>query len=161
MYKRQQWSWGALILPFVELQPLHNQLTVGAPLQLEQSRILSVSNATNILKTTLPGFLCPSSVTPPENDHFARRIGLGPGQVPNLLAHYTSSSNYVASSSTYATDADGGLPIEQGVFVENIGSTFSSIQDGTSSVIAVGERVWQIKTRPNPCLLYTSPSPRD
>lgn len=145
-----QWSWGAMILPFVELQPLHNQLTVGSPLQLEQSRILSITSGTNILKTTLPAFLCPSSVAPPENDHFARRIGPGFVQVPNLPAHYTSTSSYIGSSSSYATDADGGLTVEQGVFVENKGTNFSAIQDGTSSVIAVGERVWQIKTRPNP-----------
>ncbi|MDA1053013.1 MAG: DUF1559 domain-containing protein [Planctomycetota bacterium] len=153
-----QWSWGALILPFMEQRPLYNQLTVGSPLQLEQSRFLGVTNNTNILKTTMNDFLCPSSLAPSRfqvNDHFARRIGVvgtggGGTLVPNLPAFYTSTSNYVAASSTYATDANGGLPVEQGVFVENQGNNFSAIQDGTSSVIAVGERVWQIKTRPNP-----------
>lgn len=94
-------------------------------------------------------FLCPSSVALPLNDHVARRIGIGPVLVPNLLIHYTSTSNYIAASSTYATDAEGGLPVERGVFVENKGNNFASIQDGTSSTIAVGERVWQFKTRPN------------
>ncbi|MEX0818680.1 MAG: DUF1559 domain-containing protein, partial [Pirellulaceae bacterium] len=147
-----QWGWGAMTLPFLEQQPLYNQLTVGSPLQLEQARALSITSGTNILKPTMSSFLCPSSLTLgfPVNDHFARRIGAGSTQVPNIPAHYTSTSNYVASSSSYATDADGGLPVEQGVFVENKGNNFSAIQDGTSSVIAVGERVWQIKTRPNP-----------
>ncbi len=145
-----QWSWGALILPFMEQQPLHNQLTVGSPLQLEQARILSVTNGTNILKPDLAGYRCPSSIAPPVNNHFARRLGSGIAQVPDLPAHHSSTSSYVASSSSYATDADGGLPVEAGVFVENKTSNFASIQDGTSSVIAVGERVWQVKTRPNP-----------
>jgi prepilin-type N-terminal cleavage/methylation domain-containing protein/prepilin-type processing-associated H-X9-DG protein len=147
------WGWGAMILPFVEQQPLHSQLTVGSPLQLEQVRALAVTNTTEILKPNLSGFLCPSSLTVRQfqvNDHFARRIGAGTTQVPNLPIHYTSTSNYVGASSSYATDAEGGLPVEQGVFVENRGNNFSGIQDGTSSVIAVGERVCQIKTRPNP-----------
>jgi prepilin-type N-terminal cleavage/methylation domain-containing protein/prepilin-type processing-associated H-X9-DG protein len=148
-----QWSWGALILPFIEQDTLYTQLTVGSPLQLEQARILSVTNNTNILRSTMGDFLCPSSLTLSRfqvNDHFARRIGPGPGPVPNLEIHHTSTSNYVASSSSYSTAANGGLGVEQGVFVENKGNNFASIQDGTSSVIAVGERVWQIKTRPNP-----------
>lgn len=148
-----QWSWGAMILPFIEQQPLHSQLSVGSPLQLEQTRILSVTNGTNILKVKMSGYLCPSSLTSTQfevNDHFARRIGAGTAQVPNLPAHYTSTSNYIVASSSYSTAADGGISIERGVFVENRGVKFSAIQDGTSSVIAMGERVWQIKTKPNP-----------
>ncbi len=148
-----QWGWGALILPFIEQRPLYSQLTVGSPLQLEQARFLSVTNNTNVLKETMSDFLCPSDLASNQfqvNDHFARRIGGGAIQPPNLPANYSSTSNYVAASSSYATDADGGLPVEQGAFVENRGNNFSAIQDGTSSVIAIGERVWQIKTRPNP-----------
>jgi prepilin-type N-terminal cleavage/methylation domain-containing protein/prepilin-type processing-associated H-X9-DG protein len=148
-----QWAWGALILPFMEQQPLYSQLTVGSPLQVEQVRFLSVTNNTNLLKATMQDFLCPSDLAINQfqvNDHFARRIGGGQVQPPNLYANHTSTSNYVAASSSYATDAEGGLPVEQGAFVENKGNNFSAIQDGTSSVIAVGERVWQIKTRPNP-----------
>lgn len=145
-----QWGWGAMILPYMEQQPLHSQLTVGAPLQLEQARLLTVAGGANLLRAPLSGFLCPSSSALPVNDHFARRIGIGPGQVPNLPEHYTSTSNYVASSSTYSTATNGGLEVEQGAFVENLGRRFAEIGDGTSSVIAVGERAWRIRTRPNP-----------
>jgi prepilin-type N-terminal cleavage/methylation domain-containing protein/prepilin-type processing-associated H-X9-DG protein len=151
-----QWSWGTLVLPFIEQQTLHSQLTVNSPLQLEQVRILSITNGTNILKSPLSDFRCPSTVAPPINDHFARRIGIGPGQVPNLPAFYTSTSNYIASSSSYSTAADGGLSVEQGVFIEDKGMNFASIQDGTSKTIALGERNWQVKTRPNPVTTPTT-----
>jgi prepilin-type processing-associated H-X9-DG protein len=148
-----QWSWGALILPFVEQRALYNQLTVGSPLQLEQARLISVSQV-NIMQNRMDGFLCPSAPTPVLNDHFARRIGSGNAQVPNNVQNYTSSANYIVANSTYRSLEVNGpvieVPVEEGAFVENRGRDFAAIQDGTSNVIAIGERVWDIKTRPNP-----------
>ena len=147
------WSWGSLILPFMEQGPLHSQLTVGAPWHLEQARLAGMSNPVtgNGLQKAMPMFLCPTSVAGriQLNDHWARRIGAGNAQVPNLLEHRTTVSNYVVSSSTYVTWSDGGISVERGAFVEDIGNNFSSIQDGTSNVIAAGERVWQMSTQPN------------
>lgn len=149
------WSWGALILPFIEQRPLHNQLTVGSPLHLEQARIISVSAAgNNILQKRMDAFLCPTSPPLPINDHFARRIGSGTNQVPANVANYTSTSSYIVVNSTYRSLEVGGpvvqVAAEEGAFIENRGRDFSAIQDGASNVMAIGERVWQIKTRPNP-----------
>jgi prepilin-type N-terminal cleavage/methylation domain-containing protein/prepilin-type processing-associated H-X9-DG protein len=155
------WSWGAMILPFLEQRPLHTQLTVGNPLHLEQARLISV-NTTNILQKKMDGFLCPSMNSLPLNDHFARRIGPGNAQVPNNIVHYTSTADYIVANSTYRSLEVGGpvieVIVEQGAFIENRGREFAQIQDGTSNVIAVGERVWQFKTRPNPLTSPNQPS---
>lgn len=147
------WSWGSLILPFMEQGPLHNQLTVGSPWHLNQARINGINNVLtgNGLQKPMPMFVCPTSVAQriALNDHWSRRIGPGSAQVPNLLEHRTTISNYVVSSSTYVTWSDGGIGVERGAFVEDLGSNFTSIQDGTSNVIAGGERVWQMNTRAN------------
>lgn len=155
------WSWGSLILPYLEQTALQKQLSVGNPFHVEQTRLRSFLGATttstgnprnvNPLQTDMPMLRCPSSVLGKKylNDHWARRIGQGPAQVPNLQEHYTTISSYVVSSSTYVTWADGGIPVEQGAFVEDIGNSFAMLADGTSNIIAAGERTWQINTEPN------------
>jgi prepilin-type processing-associated H-X9-DG protein len=143
-----------LILPFIEQRNLHTQLTVGSPLHLEQARQLTITAGTDLLQKKMDGFICPTAPPLPLNDHFARRIGPGTNQVPNNPANYTSTSSYIVANSTYRSLEVGGpiveVAVEEGAFVENRGKDFSSIQDGASNVIAIGERAWQIKTRPNP-----------
>jgi len=154
------WSWGALILPFMDERPLYRTLTVGAPLQFEQARLrhntpnggplgLTPGFTPLAMRRPFPDYKCPSSAAPDFNDHWARRIAAGNAAVPVGAVYETPTSNYVASSSTYVTWANGGLRMEQGAFVEDFGNRFSAITDGTSNVIAIGERVWQMRTMQN------------
>ena len=111
------WGWAAIILPYLEQQPLFNQIdftqTVGK---------------NPICQTSIPVYLCPS-------DQFVPAF-----QVYNtdaIVAH----SNYTACDGTHCTDDPGFSPgINTGLFLRNSHYRIIDITDGTSQTIIVGER---------------------
>ncbi len=141
-----QWGWGALVLPFLEQSPLHSQLTVGSPLSLEDARAQFNTAANPVMSQPISGYKCPSSVAPDVNNNWARRIGTpGSRGAPNNAVNHTAVSNYVVALSSYTTSRSGGRNVEKGAFRETTSNAFRDILDGTSNVIAAGERRWQFK----------------
>jgi len=111
------WTWSVLILPFIEQEPLYNQLNpqfsppnspTGAQLALAQS--------------TIPAYICPADPT------------------DNLVPWYNNygKNNYVCNRAIMGP-ADGSYPpgIPNGTPM-NMRTT--DIRDGTSNTILVGER---------------------
>ncbi len=57
----------------------------------------------------------------------------------------TATSNYVGSNSSFNPGLQGGNANEAGLFIADQGRNFRDILDGTSNVVALGERRWQFK----------------
>jgi prepilin-type N-terminal cleavage/methylation domain-containing protein len=138
---RGNWSWGGLILPFVEQQPLHASFNVG-PVTLSQvvdEAVLANPPKLTALKSPLDVFRCPSDTAPRTN--VAREIA--GEQVPREA---TVTSNYVGVNGTWGfPNYLNGTNIRQGLFGRNRGFRLADITDGTSCTLAVGERNWRRK----------------
>jgi len=148
------WSWGALLLPFIEQQPLFDRL---APRQRRLYDHISNGGQRSDLETPLAGFRCPSDgEMKPINDNASRLVTVG-----TLGAIATTASSYVGSNASYkwhsggrligGPPGPGGPPISQwggtapeanGVFWRDSNLKESLITDGLSSTIVVGERRW-------------------
>jgi prepilin-type N-terminal cleavage/methylation domain-containing protein/prepilin-type processing-associated H-X9-DG protein len=143
------WSWGALILPWMEQEPVHSQLQIGSGRHFRVA--LSTASEVGLMQQAIPMYRCPSDVAPPVNN---RRTG---NQFPAGVQ--IATSNYVgANSSGTCVNCNGNnnratdnaivtrfQNVRQGVFVENLGVKFRDILDGTANVVAVGERRWRWK----------------
>lgn len=142
----EEWGWGALILPYIEQQNLHNQLGVS---QYSLHHVLAkrnpaVTDPKGALQIKLPIYRCPSDATtagdvlPPERD-FAGGVGVTAG---NLGAFSPSISNYMASRGT-RNNAQTSLDTH-GMFMETYGKKMNDVTDGLSNTFMLGERDSQI-----------------
>ena len=118
------WSWSALLLPYVEQQPLHRNLRVA--------ETVFGLGATTVTAADVPGGFsqiklniarCPSDTGPDIN--------------PDRQNHAMSNYRAVAGPTTYPNfvpDSDMG-----GVMYQNSKVKFVAITDGTSNTLAIGE----------------------
>lgn len=144
------WSWGALVLPFIEQGSLKDALNVG-PRHLYQN--LSTPTELAAMQTPLAGFICPSDSGPPLNDFGAKINAVYTNYEKQVTSNGTdripiAKSNYVgvACSSNTLTPPSGdfvtyGPPT--GVFFWNSNVSFRDITDGTSNTGMIGERCYQ------------------
>ncbi|MCA9123088.1 MAG: DUF1559 domain-containing protein [Planctomycetaceae bacterium] len=142
------WSWGALVLPFIEQQPLHQQLDVG---NIHLESLTPGTARHNAMRVPIAAFRCPSDVGPELNSARQRFNWAGGGATNKRIA----TSNYVGVNGAWNPDANGGLRQERGIFIEDDGRAFRDITDGTSNVLMIGERRWQYKSQENPPAIRT------
>jgi len=139
---RWRWGWGARVLPYVELESLYDRLALASDSRSYGSRVSHANSNSYIaeLQVPLSAFRCPSSVAPALNDERTMNSASLP------------TSNYVACNGSgqlqpHAGDAPdpgtGRDGANDGVFVANEGHRMRDILDGTSTTIALGERVWK------------------
>ena len=139
-------SWGTDVLPFLELNTLHDVLnprnaTLGARITDEGGGDdLEDMNPQmfQVLTTQLPAFTCPSDSLPDLN----RQRTMG---VP--LENGMSSSSYVAANSSgychsERADGDSTSDTPDGAFCSVRQNRIGSFSDGTSNSILFGERVF-------------------
>jgi prepilin-type N-terminal cleavage/methylation domain-containing protein/prepilin-type processing-associated H-X9-DG protein len=133
----QVWSWGAVVMPFIEGGTTVDLLSVGnVHLGLPNAvNALSTPASLTIIQTSQKNYLCPSDVAPEINNQGFR----------NLRGLQTATSNYVASNSSWRPGVNGGNANETGLFIAERGRNFRDVLDGTSNVVALGERRWQLK----------------
>jgi prepilin-type N-terminal cleavage/methylation domain-containing protein len=142
------WGWSALVLPFIEQQPLHDQLDPG-PNHLEDvAAALLNGTSLGVLSQPIDTFRCPSDVGPVANtlrDRMPWSAGANSGR--------PATSNYVGATDTWRTsDNSNTLSCSAGqfgtksvgLFRQNSALKFRDIRDGSSNVIALGERRWHI-----------------
>jgi len=141
------WGWSALILPYVEQQPLHQQLRVGDPSLEDAATAASVASGSSqdmlVMGQAVAGFRCPSCEGPAQNllrDRFPWAAGNNSGRL--------ATNNYVAANDSFRTQRSitGGPGAQRGLFRENSSYSFASIRDGSSNVIALGERRYYTRT---------------
>lgn len=130
-----EWAWGAHILPFMEQGPLFEALEISNP----NNGADAFAGSGQLLRTTvLAAYRCPSDIGPDDNSQRGN----------------TSTSNYVANlGADVADDVSPATRIEArqnangdrgGVFWRNSKVRFRDIVDGTSNVIGIGERAWEL-----------------
>ena len=131
------WSWSALILPYVEETALHDQI------QLPKTDLAtSMDTPANLaaMQTSITVYRCPTDTAPAVNEERPIQSAAG---TDNVLA----TSNYVGVNSSSLLRRDPGTPGPQanGIFVRIKGRKLREITDGTSHTAIIGERAWESK----------------
>lgn len=156
---------GALILPYMEMESVHERLRVG---KVNMSQDLATDLAA--LQTPIVGYVCPSDTGPALNNFsYSSAPVPADGASDNSYSKYVTSngtdripiakSNYIAVAESnqsdtpilcsilqaYSTNPDmckyGG---PTAVFFQNSGVKIAQITDGTSNTLMIGERCWKI-----------------
>jgi type II secretory pathway pseudopilin PulG len=139
---QESWGWSALLLPYIEQAPLHEQLGVSRGTFYEQL----VNNGAVVVpasKTVLKAFICPSDSgyngagLVHNNRNFNGGLGFtaaGQTAVPGTLVALSSYPGVSGHRDVVASAPNTGI------FFGNSRITFADILDGTSNTLAVGER---------------------
>lgn len=145
------WSWGAMLLPFVEQAQLFSQLDVG---NRTLHANLTTTDGRAALQTPLPTFVCPSDSGPALNN-FSETHADNPADAnaPHYRKYVTSNgtdiipiakSNYVGVACSSVSTTPPVNPVSYGpatgVFFQNSDTAFRDITDGTSQTLMFGER---------------------
>ena len=136
--KKAEWGWTAFILPYLEQKPLHNQLQPDLYRLHDQ---LQTAAGRDLLQTSIESLLCPSAKSEPIN----RSRNFGASGSGNDVATSPVNPTYLGTSNY--PGCGGAQGWTDGVLVRrwpDVGTVcavkFANITDGTSNVIAVGER---------------------
>lgn len=150
------WSWGALILPYIDQAPLYNQLQPGT-----NSISWWLTNNATPVQTPLTVFRCASDTGPILNDYVVTMspnppAGYGYSSlVPDLGGTLRSIalSNYVAVAGTSDSTTP---PIQRdfyfagckplGILSQNSKTGVRDVTDGTSNTLMVGEAAYNYKS---------------
>lgn len=126
---RYAWGWSSSILDFIEQAPLREATQQG-----EINIHTAADNPTllKFLQTPIPAYRCPSDIAPETNNWLA------------INKQRMTTSNYVGTHNSDYWDKNGDLT-QGGIFIENEGTRFRDIQDGTSNTAMVGERQWSFQ----------------
>ena len=149
------WTWTALVLPFIEQSALYDSLRVG---QIDAIDAMMDPNIRSLIGTPLPVFLCPSDSKPSATANRPSLKILGVKAADETVYNdLLALSNYVGNigRGRDATDYSSSPPVfndrwyqmnfggwAEGPFNVNTHVRFSDITDGTSNSILLGERAW-------------------
>ncbi|RLS41723.1 MAG: DUF1559 domain-containing protein [Planctomycetota bacterium] len=154
------WSWGAMILPYIDQAPMYNLVQPGT-ISLAANLAAGGAQAT-ALTTPLPGFMCPSDTGPNLNDFNASYAVTAAEQSAAGFGTYdrratSDGTNRIAiAKSNYvgvADSGDSGTPAWNpatygpplGLFSANSGNGIRNMTDGTSNTLIVGERAFKFE----------------
>jgi prepilin-type N-terminal cleavage/methylation domain-containing protein len=132
------WAWGALVLPYMDQAPLYNQLNLNAP--------INTTTQISLLRTVIPGYICPSNAWRDLSQNTANGNTSGisvPHSPANVVA--IAMSNYVGVMGPNAPNC-GSAADQGGIFFCNSNISIRDCTDGTSNVWLAYER----STRPRP-----------
>ena len=136
---KANWSWSAHIWPMMEQGPAYDQLQVNTLRAAD-----SLTNAANesVMRNPMAAFLCPSDPNPGVTDG-ARDVedSASTDKIRTMVSNYVASNRGANNLNVRARkEAANGL------FFVDSKMRFRDIVDGTSNVIAVGERAWEYRT---------------
>ncbi|QDU39104.1 putative major pilin subunit [Maioricimonas rarisocia] len=149
---RGNWTWSAMLLPYVDQTPLFRILNVG---DSTVSAILSDPEVGQSLQHQIPGFVCPSDPGPALNDADGSTFSWPERAIRDEIGNerLLARCSYVAANSSRRLGREEGSPIDpesrgtpaaNGAFWQDSRVNFRTITDGSSNVLLVGERAWQL-----------------
>ena len=121
---RLGYSWGALLLPYLDLPAVHAEIDFGKPIY--DPAVAAVR------ERHLPVFLCPTDTVSPTG--FVTMGEAAPGEREERYA----MASFVASFGP--PDLDETQEQRDGLFSRNSGTRFAAVRDGLTNTLAVGER---------------------
>ena len=132
------WGWSALLLPYAEQQPLHDQLRVTQGNMAANLQSANWQPIVSGLESVLPGFICPSDTGYQGRGqvHNDRRFNGGAGFIAHAFT--PGVSNYMGVAG-HNVDRLNNL-LNTGIFYGNSQVSFRDILDGTSNTLMIGER---------------------
>ena len=141
-------AWGIFLLPFIEQQNLYNQFILPSNTDgFDDTWFDSVgSDGTPSVSQVVPAYICPSDASPDGefNRFWTHSITNSINDSLHSKANYTvcmgasDQSTFGFFEDLNASDSDNAS--EWGIFGVNSRTTFADIADGSSNVIAMGER---------------------
>lgn len=130
------WGWMVFILPFMEQQPLYDQLDPGL-IPLKTRTTAAVAGAgidRTLLQTKIESYLCPSDAPP--SSFLMEDINFGSISTPDFaLANYVGCAGW--------GDQPARANKLNGMFFGNSFLGFNHVLDGTSNTIFVAEREYK------------------
>ena len=127
MKSNRGWSWGAQLLPFVDQQPLYQNIDLTQPFAQGNA----MSNGVTAVAMPVPVYLCPSDISAPLQGFTAGGMTLGPSSYVACVGNAKTAVQN-ATSSTLAN----------GIFYVDSATTIEGIKDGSSQTILIGEKAW-------------------
>ena len=130
-------SWGAMILPYIEQKPLYDQLNFATGAFMGTNNTVIAGNG------GIDIALCPSDgIRPP------RRPAPHATGTPNYIATVPNTSYFGSVGSFWTWSDSTQHRLSNGIFVIDPAPsvTMASITDGTSNTIAIGERSYDVWT---------------
>lgn len=135
------WAWSAMLLPFIELQTLHDVLDVGIvpPHQ-------AAADATRLaaMQRPIPAFRCPSDTAPDLNSDQQVPNGTGGNSNCDSGCVPIATANYIGANHSWDLERDAwnGFMGDARNNPTIRAATMAQITDGTSNTFALGERAW-------------------
>jgi len=131
-------GWGMIILPFMEQNNVYDLFESETNRWNAHWYLVIGPDGTELASTVIPAFICPSdaSNTRPGGDKF------NSGQTHQDSSVPYAKSNFVAAVGACSVNQSRNKAQSDrwGIFSQNSRTTFAEIQDGSSNVIAIGER---------------------
>ena len=144
----QPYAWGTFILPFIEQNSLFDQFKVATNNWSDDAMESLDPNGMPVVSNIIPSFICPSDASP--DGDFNRSWTYASVESAGLA----SKANYVPVAGVLDPQNSAGLgeirqlnepayensTCQWGMFGNNSRTEFGDIRDGSSNVIAMGER---------------------
>jgi prepilin-type N-terminal cleavage/methylation domain-containing protein len=145
------WGWSMFLAPYLDQANVYNSVGVGT---YNMTQAIDDPVRLAILQKPIAVYRCPSDVGPPLNTVIPFSAASGSVNMPTM--------NYLANNGSYSFrnalgDPQASTNFNNGFFGGNSGPGATSppvgpgirrmrdITDGTSNVIAIGERCWEMK----------------
>ncbi len=142
----EQYAWGIYLLPYIEQQNLHDEFR-SATMSWDTSALDVIGTNGPLVSNVVSSYICPSDSSP--DGDFNR-----PWTHRNVAAAGVlhSKTNYVVVAGVLDPASSTGSVLQLnradfanqagqwGIFGNNSRTTFSQVTDGSSNVIAMGER---------------------
>ena len=144
--RAQNISWSMYILPFIEQNNLHSEFKTGTKIWDDDFRTLVGSNGELLVSTVIPPFICPSDASPDGdfNQYYTHEDveATGLHSKLNYVACMGGAEGTFSPSNVVSLNrpSNPNAASEWGIYGYNSKTTFAEIRDGSSNVIAFGER---------------------
>jgi prepilin-type N-terminal cleavage/methylation domain-containing protein/prepilin-type processing-associated H-X9-DG protein len=122
------WSWGTMIMPYLELSNANFTLNTLLPIE-------DPSNASGV-QQRLPIFLCPSDIYPDSP------FTITSDPADTVVVIQTTPCSYAGNVGNDSSEVDDNAVRWNGVLYRNSQIRLDDITDGTSTTIVIGERAW-------------------